>query len=465
MRLEGGMLVTAFVCLLIACSGDDAALDGGADADDGSTDGGTLDASRDADGDSDPSDAEETPDDGSIDAADDGDIDDGGEADADGPGEPPVSSYCFGGSLLYELPENPATRGPWAVGSRTVTLAGLTVEVWYPAAWGSDSGQPLHVYDLREHLPDGGAGIEESETFLQSCECYRELPLDREHGPYPVIVFLHGFSGFRGQSLEFMTHWASRGFVVLAADHPSLGLRTFLEDGIGGIAFEMLFGGGLSTMLGDCDLEDAGGQRGEAVAVLDELQEPSGEIEFLRGKLDMTRVGAAGHSAGGAAIAALSDYPGVQVVAPMSFGGVCDGDFVRSSLVMGGMEDGIVPYSWQQRGYEGSPLPKRLVGLADAGHMAFTSFCPIGAEEGGILAAARNAGVEFEPIFYSIIEPLSSDGCGEDSLAPELGWEATSYATAAAFEETLLCLPERGSQLSQLRRLYPEAVGEFREAH
>ena len=367
--------------------------------------------------------------------------------------------------MLYELPEDPAAPGPWAVSSRTVTIDGLTVEVWYPAAWGSERGQPLQVYDLREHLPDGGAGIEESETFRQTCDCYRELPLDTMHGPYPVIVFLHGFSGFRGQSLELVTHWASRGFVVLAADHPSLGLRTFLEDGIGGIAFEMLFGGGLMTMLGDCELADSGGQRAEAVSVLDALQEPAGELAFLRGRLDMTRVGAAGHSAGGAAIAALSDYPGVQVVAPMSFGGVCDGRYVRSSLVMGGMEDGIVSYAIQQRGYRDSPTPKRLIGLTDAGHMAFTSFCPIGAEEGGILAAARNAGVEFDPIFYGIIEPLSSDGCGEGSLAPELGWEVTSYATAAAFEEILLCRPERGLQLSRLRELYPGAVGEFLEAH
>lgn len=443
-----------------ACESGDGQPD--ADARDGSSDSDSADAEYDGDEDRD-TDLDGDPDDGSPDSSADAEVDDGDIDES--PEAPPARSYCFGGSLLYELPEDPAVRGPFAVSSRTVAVDELTVEVWYPAAWGSEIGQERHVYDLREHLPDGGAGIEPSDTFLQRCDCYRDLPLDRFHGPYPVVVFLHGFSGFRGQSLELVTHWASRGFVVVAADHASIGLRTFLEDGLAGIAFNMLFGGGLTTMLGDCDLDAAGGQRAEAVTVLDALQEPAGDLEFLAGRLDMTRVGAAGHSAGGAAIAALSQYPGVQVVAPMSFGGVCEGRYVRSSLVIGGMADGIVAYSIQQRGYRDSPRPKRLLGLANAGHMAFTSFCPIGADEGGILAAARNAGVEFDPIFYGIIEPLSTDGCGDDSLTPEVGWEVTNAATAGAFEEVLLCLPERGAQLSQLRRRYPEAVGEYLEAH
>jgi dienelactone hydrolase len=427
-------------------------------------------------GDADGPDADSTPADADLDAAPDGfDADDAepdaevdAEADAEVDAdisEPATTSLCGGQSLFYELPENPAAVGPWPVSSRTVQVAGLTVEVWYPAVRGSEAGLDVHVYDLREHLPDDGADVAPSESLMQRCPCYRDLPIDDVHGPYPLIVFAHGFSGFRGQSLEFVTHWASRGFVVVAADHPSLGLQTFLEDGLTGIAFDMVFGGGLGTMLGDCDLGDAGGQRAEVVSVLDALHEPTGDLAFLAGRIDTTRIGAAGHSAGAAAVAALSQYPGVQVVVPMAFGGVCDGSHVRSSLVMGGMDDGITPYSWQQGGYDDSPRPKRLVGLADAGHMAFTSFCPIGADEGGILAAARNAGVEFDPIFYAIIEPLSSDGCGEAALAPEVGWEVTSYATAAAFEEVLLCLPERGIQLSQVWRLYPDAVGEYLEAH
>lgn len=379
----------------------------------------------------------------------------------DGPVGPEEATYCDGAISGYVLPDDPAERGPWPVGARTIDLAGLKTEIWYPAPLGTEREAEPHVYDLREHLPNGGEGIDESPTFLQACDCYHDVPLDTEHGPYPVILFIHGFSGFRGQSLEFMTHWASRGFVVVSADHPSIGLRTFLEDGLGGIVVNILFGGGLDGLFGNCDIDTAGGQTEEAVAMLDELQQTAGALAFLDGHVDLTRMGAAGHSAGGGAIAPLAAYPNMRVIAPMSMNGVCDGPEVESSLVLGAVDDAIIQYSQTQDGFDTTPTPKRLVGLSNAGHMAFTSFCPIGADEGGILQAAQNAGVMFDPLFLALVGPLATDGCGDDSLAPEVGWEVTNYATAAAFEEVLLCLPERADALNVLQVTYPGPVAEF----
>ena len=45
----------------------------------------------------------------------------------------------------------------------------------------------------------------------------------------PPVVFVHGTAGFRSQSLEIVTHWASRGFVVIAADHPGLYLGDLIR--------------------------------------------------------------------------------------------------------------------------------------------------------------------------------------------------------------------------------------------
>ena len=85
------------------------------------------------------------------------------------------------------------------------------------------------VYDLREHLPKSEQGkISDSKNPWQACSCYRDLPIDEGHGPYPVLVFVHGTAGFRTQSLSQLTHLASRGFVVLAADHPGLMLADIL---------------------------------------------------------------------------------------------------------------------------------------------------------------------------------------------------------------------------------------------
>ncbi len=73
----------------------------------------------------------------------------------------------------------------------------------------------------------------------------------------------------------------------------------------------------------------------------------------------------------------------------------------------------------------------------------------------------QNAGVDFDPLFLALVAPLATDGCGEGSLAPEIGWVVTKYATSAAFEEVLLCLPERADAMTLIKTIYPGPVAEF----
>src|SRR5579862_2319099 len=148
-----------------------------------------------------------------------------------GPG--PIAG-CAGASFL-PVPADPKARGPWPVGARTVTIGRLTAEVWYPAVVGSDAGQPAVTYDIRKELPAAEASkIPDVDNPVQRCDCARDLPIDAAHGPYPIVLFVHGTAAFRTQSLPIVTHWASRGFVVVAADHPGLDLGDF----IGGLCNE-----------------------------------------------------------------------------------------------------------------------------------------------------------------------------------------------------------------------------------
>src|SRR5690606_28553268 len=112
---------------------------------------------------------------------------------------------------------------------------------------------------------------------------------------------VHGTAGFRSQSLELVEHWASRGFVVLAADHPGLWLKDLLGSVCG------------APMVP----QDLGGDLGRMVAA---VQAPAGELEFLAGHVDAGRIGMAGHSAGGNAIAGSGSV--AQVLIPMAAGGV-----------------------------------------------------------------------------------------------------------------------------------------------
>jgi hypothetical protein len=84
---------------------------------------------------------------------------------------------------------------------------------------------------------------------------------------------------------------------------------------------------------------------------------------------------------------------------------------------------------------------ERLVGLSGAGHIAFTAFCPIGAADGGILAAAQKAGVMFDPVFLLLVGPLAADGCQSPALPAQAGWDVRTAADLDRLRpsEVLVC--------------------------
>src|SRR5690606_15236285 len=110
----------------------------------------------------------------------------GGSAGVELPAE---TTRC--GSTLFETPVDPAARGPWPVGARTVDIGGVTTEVWYPAEYGSDANRSPLTYDIRQWLPEAEQGkIPDEDNPLQACDCYQDLPLDTGRGPYPVVIFI-----------------------------------------------------------------------------------------------------------------------------------------------------------------------------------------------------------------------------------------------------------------------------------
>jgi len=360
------------------------------------------------------------------------------------PSVPADAPGCTG-TTLFARPADPGAPGPWAVGAHTSVVAGLTTEVWYPAAWGSERCQPKATYDLREHLPTSEQKkIPDSANPLQLCECYRDLPIDTAHGPYPVITFIHGTAAFRTQSLTFATHWASRGFVVISSDHPGIQLKDILTS----------FSG-----IGTAD------EAGDAVKVLTALYAPAGQVPadlaFLDGHLDAKRMAAIGHSAGGQAVAGLSSkYAGLQVIIPMAAGGVTAGGDLATSLVMSAADDGIAQPSGQTSGYSSTPAPKRFVQIADAGHLVFSDLCDIGASQGGLLAIAVKYGV----MGASTLASLANDGCpwqtgkSYTAITPQQGWAVVNFATSAVLEGTLMCDSTMAAQVAAIQQKVPNVA-------
>ncbi|KNC82433.1 hypothetical protein SARC_05283 [Sphaeroforma arctica JP610] len=352
--------------------------------------------------------------------------------------EPSTVNACEN-TTIYKLPENYSERGPWTVGARNIELAGYNTEVWYPALWGSEAGKDKHVYDIRQWIPENMADdIPDDIVVEQVCDCYIGLPVDSEHGPYPVMVFIHGTAGFRTQSLTIVNHWASRGFIVVAADHPGLYLGSLLS-------FQLQ-----RDVPGDVD------------AMINALKANVSDIAFLEGKMDLSRIAVSGHSAGGFSLNDMGEIEGVLVLIPMAADGTNGTDFPGSSLILGAVDDAIVAYDRQAEGYEVTPPSKRLVGIANAGHLAFSDLCVIGADDGGIVEIAFSVGLPIPDVLLNQFARLGTDGCDPGQLAPQKGWDIVNYASSAVMEEALMCDLKAVEALRNITDTF-EDVSEYRE--
>ena len=332
-------------------------------------------------------------------------------------------------STMRPVSENPAESGPWAVGSRTVTISGLTTEVFYPAAPGSDAGLPPKEWDIRQFLPADQAEKLPDEVAFKSCEnCVADLPIDEAHGPYPVLIYVHGTAATRIYSLPFFEHWASRGFIVLSADNPGIYQKDDLESALNIIRAD---------------------QKGDTRDLLRRVYTPSylDGSRFLRGHVDEARIGLSGHSAGGFAIRDLGSDAGVRVIMPMASGGTEPGSELESTLVIGGLEDQTATFDITSGAYEDSPAMKRLVGIENMGHVGFVDIC-----RG--LELRQEYGLEYSDAILNLL----ADGCGDEFVEPEQGWEMVNYISTAVFEETLKCSAESTDAINRFTDQYPGQV-------
>ena len=143
----------------------------------------------------------------------------------------------------------------------------------------------------------------------------------------------------------------------------------------------------------------------------------------------------------------------------MAAQGTQAGSTLVSSLIMGAGSDGIDTYCSVQSGYCSSPKKKRLVGLGgDAGHLAFSDLCAIGADKGGILRSRRTTACRCQ----ALIALLARDGCKTGQLAPADGWHIVNFATSAVLEETLQCSTAMTATIATLPSAVPN-VQEFQQ--
>lgn len=321
--------------------------------------------------------------------ADDGGDNDNGAAADDGAST--TTSAPVAGDAFSEA-------GEYAVGVTTLTLpSGPSVEVWYPAA--EDGGGEV-TYDTRDFVPDAisavlTADIPAGFTIDGDRDVAAAAPASGEG--FPVVLFSHGFSGFRLQSSFLTSHLASHGFVVAAPDHPSRDLRNVLGQTASG------------------DRASAAAELLETLELLDTEAASPGSV--LEGAIDPERVAAIGHSAGGGTVFAAASDPRIDGYVSMAAGTGGGEDApppeypeVPSFFLAGSLDAVVPPDEATRPAFEGAPSPSWYWEIADTGHNGFDDFCTFGGGS-GIIGIAEQSGLgaflDAQPQFRA----LGEDGC------------------------------------------------------
>ncbi len=204
------------------------------------------------------------------------------------------------------LPHLPPPAGPFAVGTvlwnarppdfsgstQVAAACRLTTQLWYPAE--PASGQMRAPYSW-------SAGLLSVRHWVR-IPAILGAPVATAQSRYPVLLFLPGWSGGRGENTALVQDLASRGFIVLAIGYDS---PTCMQDegsfqvGASDMDFSSPTAFERTVQLANRKISRVAVG---AVKILDALAELNRHDPLGRftGRLDLDHIGAIGHSLGGA---------------------------------------------------------------------------------------------------------------------------------------------------------------------
>ncbi|HEX4219372.1 MAG TPA: hypothetical protein VHZ02_13425 [Acidimicrobiales bacterium] len=267
-----------------------------------------------------------------------------------------------------------ARPGPYAAGTARVVMAdGGQLQLWYPVDKPAVQGLVPYTY----HLGDWLTGAEATSPALAGMpdavqtDSYENAPMAGDtaasgdtNDAFPIVLFSHGYASYPEQSSFLTEHLAEWGFVVAAPDHRSRDLATVLADA------------------GDPSVGPA-----SSYSDLDDLentlqylhQQAASPGSPFHARLDFSKVGVLGHSAGGGTAVTMADNPAVRTYVALAPAPVAPPSAHKPGLVMYGSADAVVPPLDVKQLYRGLPTPKRLIAIRDTGHNVFDDICTVGA--------------------------------------------------------------------------------------
>ena len=142
----------------------------------------------------------------------------------------PTGEYRIGTQTFYWIDEK---RDEW-FSQKGGDKRELVVQVWYPSSESNGIKDPwLDNASIREEAIMDNFKVP---RFIAKAVDRVDTDTFKDSSPllssrFPVIIFSHGFEGFRSQNTTQIQELVSNGYIVFALDHTYDAVLTILEDG------------------------------------------------------------------------------------------------------------------------------------------------------------------------------------------------------------------------------------------
>lgn len=223
----------------------------------------------------------------------------------------PTGAYRVGTAVYFW--EDPKREEQWT--KTPDDHRRLMVQIWYPAAENSPGDRAPYIFELNKIRPSIEKYWEGSFPDVQT-HADLNVPVSTAQQQYPVLVLSHGMNSGRFLYTALSEELASRGFIIAAIDHTYWGPGVAFPNGKtvtfdeGMIALDKLDFQEIDRMM----LEGITVMAADQAFAAEKLAELNGDSKLFKNKLDLTRMGAIGHSMGGmAATAACLKYTAFKV--------------------------------------------------------------------------------------------------------------------------------------------------------
>jgi predicted dienelactone hydrolase len=125
--------------------------------------------------------------------------------------------------------------GAFAAGVRTISLGDRNMEVWYPVDPASVAGTDTEIFDQLSVFPESLKPLIPAELQGEiDTGTYRDAAPFEGEELFPVVVYSHGFGGYRQVATNFTSHLAQWGYVVISIDHLERGIAAQASGTLGG---------------------------------------------------------------------------------------------------------------------------------------------------------------------------------------------------------------------------------------